>query len=339
LRNCNCPNFGPHKLLDSGLYVTIGFPEFKSSKRHPMNASPTLKPGQPVGEALRSVAAETLTRAREILEDRSREPTVTVHDFRRAMKRWRALLRMLEPILGDGTEMLRQQARDLARKLTVARDAQSSIDAFQDAVEAGLERSMALSPRSIVTIQSRLEALRAEGERSIWNEAQQQEMAQYMDAASLQVAQWNMAAVTFGDIAEALSATYRRARASIPKNWDDIAAEELHDLRRRVVEHRYQMELFEPAWPRMGKLWVDEAQRLRTRLGKYQDLAVLTLKAGPRQPLAPWRAKLMPLITQRQHDHAMAAKRLAARIFAESPKAFRRRLEALWESQTDGSDD
>jgi hypothetical protein len=106
-----------------------------------------------------------------------------------------------------------------------------------------------------------------------------------------------------------------------------------------VVEHRYQMELIEPAWPRMGKLWVEEAQRLRTRLGKFQDLAVLTLKTGPHQPLAPWRSKLTPLIAHRQHDHAMAAKRISTRIFAESPKAFRRRLEALWEGQTGDSDD
>lgn len=304
-----------------------------------MNASPALNPGQPVGEALRSVAAETLTRARAILDDQAREPTLTVHDIRRAMKRWRALLRMLAPILGDGTEVLRTQARDLSRKLTVARDAQSSIDAFQDAVEAGLDGEMTLSPRSIVTVQSRLEALRAEGERSIWNDERRTEMTEYMIAASFQVAQWNVADVTFGDVADALSTTYRRARRAIPHTWEQIDAEELHELRRRVVEHRYQMELIEPAWPRMGKLWVEEAQRLRTRLGKYQDLAVLTLKAGPHQPLAPWRSKLMPLIAARQHGHAMAAKRIATRIFAESPKAFRRRLESLWESQEGDSDD
>ena len=106
-----------------------------------MNASPALEPGQPVGEALRSVASEILARAQLILDDPAREPTVTVHDIRRAMKRWRAFLRMLAPILGDGTESLREQARDLSRKLTAARDAQSAIDAFQDAVEAGLEQS------------------------------------------------------------------------------------------------------------------------------------------------------------------------------------------------------
>ncbi|HWP89315.1 MAG TPA: CHAD domain-containing protein [Burkholderiales bacterium] len=304
-----------------------------------MNASPALEPGQPVGEALRSVASEILARAQLILDDPAREPTVTVHDIRRAMKRWRAFLRMLAPILGDGTESLREQARDLSRKLTAARDAQSAIDAFQDAVEAGLEQSAALSAQSLRTIQSRLEALRAEGERSIWNDERRREMSEYLANAATQVAGWNFQTIAFDDVADTLSTTYRRARRAIPRSWDEITAEELHELRRRVVEHRYQMELIEPAWPRLGRLWVDEAQRLRTRLGKYQDLAVLTLKAGPKQPLARWRSKLMPLIAHRQHEHAGAAKRIAARLFAESPKAFRRRLESLWEAQSDDGSD
>ena len=161
-----------------------------------------------------------------------------------------------------------------------ARDAQSAIDAFQDAVEAGLEQSAALSAQSLRTIQSRLEALRAEGERSIWNDERRREMSEYLANAATQVAGWNFQTIAF-----------RRARRAIPRSWDEITAEELHELRRRVVEHRYQMELIEPAWPRLGRLWVDEAQRLRTRLGKYQDLAVLTLKAGPKQPLArPFRS-------------------------------------------------
>lgn len=304
-----------------------------------MNPSPALKPGQPVGEELRSVAAETLALAQQVLHDPAREPKDTVHDIRRALKRWRALLRMLSPILGEGMTVLRHDARDLARKLTAARDAQSCIDAFNDAVEASATRQITLPPRSVATIRSRLEALRAEGERTIWNDERRQEMSQYLDAASAQVAAWNVVDVTFRDVAKSLSSTYRRARRAMPKDWEKISAEELHELRRRVVEHRYQMEIVEPVWPRMGRLWVDEAQRLRTRLGKYQDLAVLTPKCGPHQPLAPWRSRVMPLVAQRQKDHAMAAMRIATRLFAESPKAFQRRLETLWGSQVGDSDD
>ena len=51
---------------------------------------------------------------------------------------------------------------------------------------------------------------------------------------------------------------------------------------------------------------------------------------APHQPLAPWRARLTPLIEERQAAHAKASSRIAGRMLAEQPRAFRRRIEALW---------
>lgn len=300
-----------------------------------MNAPPVLRPGQPVGAALRDIAAGAVAGAQAILTDTERNPTTKVHDIRRALKRWRALLRMLAPYLGESADALRLHGRELARRLTVARDAQSAIDAFNDATEASLALPIALPARSLVTIQSRLDAWKAESERNIWTEDLQKDMADYLTASAWQVSQWNMDTLGFPDLAGMLTTTYRRARRSIPAKWDEAEGEDLHELRRRVVEHRYQMELIEPVWPRLGRIWVDEAQRLRTRLGKCQDLEMLTAKAGPHQPLAHWRSKLAPVIAHRQAEHVQAARRIAMRLFAEPPKGFRRRLEALWDAQAE----
>jgi CHAD domain-containing protein len=300
-----------------------------------MSVRTALSPGEPVGGALRDIAAGAVAEAQAILNDPARDPTTKVHDIRRALKRWRALLRMLRPHLRESGEALRFQARDLARSLTVARDAQSAIDAFNDATEACLDLPIALPARSLVTIQSRLHALRAENERNIWTDEIQQGLSDYLAAAAWQASHWNLDALAFSDLADMLTTTYRRARRAMPRNWSEAEGEDLHELRRRVVEHRYQMELIEPIWPRLGRIWVDEAQRLRTRLGKYQDLEMLTAKAAPHQPLARWRSKLTPVIAHRQAEHVEASRRLATRLFAESPKGFRRRLEALWDAQTD----
>ena len=72
---------------------------------------------------------------------------------------------------------------------------------------------------------------------------------------------------------------------TIPDDWRAATAR-LHELRQRVVVHRYQMELVEPLWPRLGETWVRQAQKLRNRLGSYQDLVVLARYAEPHQPLA-----------------------------------------------------
>ena len=93
------------------------------------------------------------------------------------------------------------------------------------------------------------------------------------------------------------------------------------------------MDLIEPLWPRLGKFWAEEAQRLRNRLGACQDLAVFTGFTAPHQPLAPWRSRLAPLIEARRAAHLKTAARLAGRLFAEKPKAFRRRIAALWSAR------
>jgi hypothetical protein len=79
-------------------------------------------------------------------------------------------------------------------------------------------------------------------------------------------------------------------------------------------------------------MWITEAQRLRERLGKHQDLTVLETLTSPHQPLAPWRSRLVPAIQARKGKHVAASKRIATRLFVEKPKAFRRRLEAMWEA-------
>ena len=71
-----------------------------------------------------------------------------------------------------------------------------------------------------------------------------------------------------------------------PKDWPAADAEDLHELRKWVVIHRYQIDIVEPLWPRFVKMWSGEAQRLRDRLGKHQDLLMLASLTGPHQPLA-----------------------------------------------------
>jgi CHAD domain-containing protein len=297
-----------------------------------MSDAPVLKPGQPVGDSLRAIAGHLLTEAHDILEDETLEPARAVHDIRKEMKRWRAMLRLLSPFLDEHNQALRIDARALARKLTSARDSQSAIDAFHDAIDGTLHLPPTLAPGSLVTIHTRLEERKHQNQSQIWDEETRQALSDYITAASYQVSNWPLA-ISFSDLADRLAMTYKRARKAQPADWEGAHADDLHELRRRVIEHRYQMELVEPAWPRLGRIWVDEAQRLRNRLGAFQDLAVLMHLTEPHQPLAAWRSRLMPLITYRQAEHAKSASRVAGRLFAEPPKAFRRRLEALWDAQ------
>jgi CHAD domain-containing protein len=299
-----------------------------------MTAPSGLDPDRAIGEAVREIAASVLTEAQSVLANADKDRSTAIHDFRKEMKRWRALLRLLAPFLGDECRQLRQDARDLARTFTAARDIQSAIATLPDLIASLPEAGATVTPHSFDSIRKRLEDLRAKSETITWDGRKLQLLSGYIIAASYQVSHWPLDNITFHDLAEQLAATYRRARRAIPADWSTALPEELHELRRRVIEHRYQMELIEPAWPRLGRMWIDEAQRLRTRLGSVQDLAVLRRLTEPHQPLAHWRSRLTPLIEKQQAAYIKGSARIAARLFAESPKAFQRRIEVLWDSQT-----
>ena len=76
-----------------------------------------------------------------------------------------------------------------------------------------------------------------------------------------------------------------------------------------------------------------------TRYSSCQDLAMLQEFTAPHQPLAPWRSRIAPLIAARRLEHLESAERLAGRLFAEKPKAFRRRIAALWKAKEGNSEE
>jgi CHAD domain-containing protein len=224
---------------------------------------------------------------------------------------------------------MRSEARELMRAIAGARDAQSALDALSDLRKADLP----FSPTSLDTIRARLTEMRDKAEAKSFTRTMRDRLSRYFDYATLSLERWPLKAIDFDIATDGLTSTYRRARQLVPDSWPNTDAEHLHDLRRRVVEHRHQMDLVEPLWPRLGKVWAEEAQRLRNQLGSCQDLAVLTTLTEPHQPLAPWRSRLAPLIQARREAHLKSAARLAGRLFAEKPKAFRRRITALWSAR------
>jgi CHAD domain-containing protein len=295
-----------------------------------MGEKAAVYPDLPIGEALKAVARDVLSEARAAL-GHDKSDANAVHDYRKAMKRWRALLRLLEPFLGDEGRRLRVAARNFARELAGARDAQAAIEALEDIAE---QPQTALSPRSLATIRARLDALRIGAEAASVTQAMRARLIVALDEIAPSIDNWTLDRLSFGELAGELTRTYRRMRQDAPReDWRAVAPEVLHDLRRRVVAHRYQMELVEPLWPKFGRVWVAEAQRLRDRLGAHQDLSMLLAFTAPHQVLAPWRSRLTPLIGERQAAHAKASSRIAGRMLAEKPRAFRRRIEALWKAE------
>jgi CHAD domain-containing protein len=291
-----------------------------------MSDKPALRPGLAVGEALRAIARDILAEARGVIDDPAKSEVAAVHDFRRAMKQWRAVLRLLGPFLGPDGRILRDEARDLARALGGARDAQSALDALADLERQGL----ALSARTLATLRRRIEESRNAPHTAL-DSAMRARLHAALDAADRTVEIWAIDNLAFDDVADRLTRGYRGAQRALPADWGMASHEILHELRKRVVAHRYQMDLVAPLWPRFSRMWTGECQRLRDRLGQYQDLTLLLGLIAPHQPLAHWRSRLAPAIAERQAAHAKGAARVAGRLFIEKPNALRRKLTAMWD--------
>jgi CHAD domain-containing protein len=291
-----------------------------------MGDKPALQPRAAIGPVVRSIAGDILTLARTAITDPERSNQEAVHHFRRTMKEWRALMRLLEPFIADA-DRWRDEARDHARSLAHARDGQAALNAFDDLLDKG----MVLSARSSATIRERIDAVRGSQEQAVLTPALRDAIVAWLDSAAAAVELWPLDPFDFSSIAAQLTVGYRSARRRIPADWSGASAEDLHDLRQRVVDHRYQMELIEPLWPRFGRMWTKEAERLRERLGRCQDLEVLKRLTGVHQPLAHWRSRLAPACAERSTELAQRAARIGRRLFAEKPKAFRHRLETLWD--------
>ena len=291
-----------------------------------MADKPALQPRAAIGPAVRAIGSKILLDARAVILDPERSNQDAVHDFRRAMKEWRALMRLLAPFIPDAPRW-RHDARSHARSLAHARDGQAALNAFDDLIDKG----MVLSERSAATVRGRIEALRGSEEQAVLTETLRTTIVTWLDAATAAIELWPLDPFDFSSIAAQLTVSYRNARKRIPDDWSAASGEDLHELRGRVVDLRYQMDLVEPLWPRFGKMWTDEAERLRGRLGQCQDLEVLKRLTAPHQPLAHWRSRLTPAATERSTELAQRAARIAVRLFAEKPRAFRHRLEQLWE--------
>jgi CHAD domain-containing protein len=294
-----------------------------------MQDQPGFRADAPLPETIRAIAETTLAGAGACLHNTQLTDAVLVHDLRRELKRWRALLRLLAPLLGDEADLLRREARDIARTLGGARDVQAALDA----VDLLAKDPGGLSETALDTIRKRIGRLKSSAEAEVLGAEARATLDQWVAQTAARIAHWDLSAATFAQLAAGLADTYRRARRRIPSDWHQATPEELHELRKRVVEYRYQMEFARPLWPKLVRLWVDEAQKLRARLGQHHDLALLAALTRPRQPIARWRSRLWPAIERQQEVLAIRAARIAGRLFADRPNAFRRRLVTLWNAR------
>lgn len=233
-----------------------------------------LDPSQPFSDEIRRIVSHETSNAVTALETARIEPGKGFHECRKAIKRLRALWRLIRS--GDEPYCRAQDARlrQTARLLAGPREATALIETAERLAKAADSETEA---RAIAALQAALEA-----RRSVLLETGLH-VASTIAEATAAFSRLDFTAMrlpdAFGDAAEILETGSRksmhRATRALKAARDSGDAEAFHDLRKAVKALDIQARLLKSLWPDMGKRDRKAMDAFGERLGELNDLHVM----------------------------------------------------------------
>lgn len=269
-----------------------------------------------------------------------------IHESRKAIKRIRALLRLVRPELSDRLYSFEDHTlRDTARLVGEARSVSAVTEAasliqglYGELLADGTfeELTARLSHRRDVIELKALEDPNLVG-RVVRNleKAYHRYSSWPIDPDAREVyglgIRDNYSSVELG-----LHTTYGRGRREMVTAYTTPSDEAFHQWRKRAKYLRYQMEFLAPLWPEVVVGLAMTLDRLGRLLGEDHDLAELLALLRARPDLCPnprERSLFSALATQRRTEIQTAAEILGRRIYAEKPSSLQHRFGEYWESR------
>jgi CHAD domain-containing protein len=260
-----------------------------------------------VQAGLRRIAREQLEAAAQGLRAGD-GATRGVHEARKALKKTRALLRLVRPGMRDFA-MENATLRDIARSLAPMRDAH---------VTAGLIAR--LCEGAGVPVPESVGSAPVPDAPNVLRDA-----ARALDDAAVRADAWRLRGAAKSVLAEGLEATVAAGRKALEAGVRGDDGERLHRFRKRVKDRWYHARLLQSAWPEAMQVEAEAAGTLGEVLGDWHDLDVVAGRLGAAMPAA-----LEACITERGQALLAEARPLARRLYAEKPGAVADRLLGWW---------
>jgi CHAD domain-containing protein len=287
-----------------------------------------LRGDETVPKGIARIARGRIDHAIEELEgktDRSSEEAV--HEARKDMKKLRALVRLVRDEIG-GDVYRRENAcfRDAGRELAGVRDADVMLATLADLEE---RYAGALGPEATGPLRQALEAHKIRTAAGARGPAAAQ-VVDILTTARRRVGRWPLGQDSFDAVADGLRRVYRRGRRGFRAARTEPTTENLHEWRKRVKDLWYHLTILRDTWRPVMDALADEAHAASERLGDDHDLAVLLAWAEEHAPESA--TALAPLVERRRAELQADAFAISARLYAEKPRAFVRRLERWWDA-------
>jgi CHAD domain-containing protein len=280
-----------------------------------------LRADEPLVHALGRISREQLDHAiDELTIGIKQDPAVAVHTARKAIKKQRSALRLYRAALpARQRREANEELRTAARSLSEARDA----DVMITTIEQLSERFAGQLPATTFEVLRSEFAGRTDGGRS----ASPGKAVEGLRSVRGRVESWPAAREGWKAIAPGLTRSYRRGRKAFARAEASRSQEDLHAWRKRVKDVWYHERLLAPVAGRAVGGHAKDAHRLADLLGDDHDLALLDEQLTDIAPaVAIDLSAVRALIEHRRDELQTEAIYLGRRLYAESPKAFRRRL-------------
>lgn len=241
-----------------------------------------------------------------------------IHDARKELKKARAALRLLRPMLGEKRYRAENLAlRDAGRLLAPLRDAKALLEALERFARREGKR---IDVRRLGRVRAQLRKELAAARRRFHPRSREVSEARrivklHRERIAVATDQETLAS----DVGEGLRKLYRQARKAARRLPKDASAGELHEWRKRVkVLRNAAAALEEPTFGR-GNRAVAQAGKIGDLLGEDHDLVLLC-------EALPANQEMQDLIAARRAKLQRRARRLGKKLFEPKPKRFVQRM-------------
>lgn len=299
--------------------------------------------GVPLAAELRRISLGQFDRILDGLAGRP-DPETGVHEARKAMKRLRALLRLVRDEIGYFA--YRQEnvvLRDVARRLAPVRDTDVMVRTLDELRAVFPDVNPAAFDHSRVVLEGDHRAAVGAilGDRQLTADlVTTVGCCRRRFAARPVVAEPGAFGTPpirdgFAAVAGGVRRVYRRGRTALHRSEERPVEENFHDWRKRVKYLRYQLESLQPIRPDAIDALVGELDELGELLGSEHDHAVLETLVLHRPVLTNHsgrRRLLLALLDRRRRELQEAALGLGSRLFVDDPDAFVGRLGDFWDA-------
>lgn len=282
-----------------------------------------------VPENVRRIASEEIKLAISHLRrpdspDREKD----IHEARKAIKRLRALLRLVRPELGRWFREENTALRDIGHSLSDLRDASIVLDTFDSLAENPSEQ------KELQPLRHGLQQQKRAKEQSVDREKTLRAAADALKEAGERVGDWTLQSDGFEAVAQGLRTEYRDGRKAMAEALKGNDSLLFHDWRKRAKSQLFHMRLLSHYVPDPLRDREKMLHKLEEALGDDHNLLILRqhIEAHPK---AFGGKKIvqrsLQLAKQREGELRVKAEALGQQVYQFKPKEFVEYLRAEWE--------